>query len=177
MLTIRPATALDVPLILQFVRELADYEKEPQSAVATEEDFLRFGFGPEPKFHCVIAEWNGEPAGFALYFFNFSTWTGHPGLYLEDLFVRPRYRGKGIGKSLFVHLAQIALAQECGRFQWQVLDWNQPAIDFYHSAGAKLMSEWLTMRMEGDSIRQLAESEVSVQWSEVSGQHQRKADH
>jgi GNAT superfamily N-acetyltransferase len=162
MLNIRPATASDVALILQFVRELAEYENEPQSAVATEDDLLRHGFGPEPRFHSVIAEWNGEPAGFALYFFNYSTWTGRPGLYLEDLFVRPRYRGKGIGKTLFIHLAQIALAQDCGRFQWQVLDWNQPAIDFYHATGAKLMSEWLTMRMEGDSIRQLAQSEAKL---------------
>ena len=162
MLNIRPAAACDVPLILQFVRELAEYENEAHSAVAAEQDLLRDGFGPEPRFHCVIAEWDGEPAGFALYFYNYSTWTGRPGLYLEDLFVRPRYRGKGIGKALFVHLAQIAVAQDCGRFQWQVLDWNQSAIDFYHSVGAKLMSEWLTMRLEGDAIRQLAESETKL---------------
>jgi len=156
MLTIRRAEKTDVPLILQFIRELAEYEREPHAAVATEDDLLRDGWGPEPKFHCLIAEWDGAPAGFALYFFNYSTWQGRPGLYVEDVFVRPANRGRGIGKALFIYLAQEALRQNCGRFQWQVLDWNKPAIDFYNSIGAKVMSEWLTMRIEGEALQKLA---------------------
>lgn len=158
MLNIRPATRDDVPVILQFIRDLAAYERDPQAAVATPEDLLRDGWGPQPKFRVVIAEWAGEPAGFAFYFYNYSTWQGRPGLYLEDLFVRPAYRGKGIGKALLVHLAQIAVREHCGRFQWQVLDWNEPAIKFYETLGAKVMKEWLTMRIEGDALRALAES-------------------
>ena len=157
MLTIRPATAADIPLIQHFIRDLAEYEREPEAAIATQEDLLRDGFGPEPKYCCVIAEWGGEPAGFAFFFYNYSTWQGKPGLYLEDLFVKPTFRGKGIGKSLLLHLAKIAVAENCGRFQWQVLDWNTPAIDFYKSLGAEMMSAWLTMRVEGDNIRKLAE--------------------
>jgi GNAT superfamily N-acetyltransferase len=156
MLTIRPATSADVPLIQQFIRDLAEYEREPAAAVATQEDLLRDGFGPEPKYRCVIAEWSGQPAGFAFFFYNYSTWQGKPGLYLEDLFVKPAYRGKGIGKALLLHLAKIAVAENCGRFQWQVLDWNTPAIDFYKSLGAEMMSQWLTMRVTGDNIRKLA---------------------
>ena len=162
MLTIRPATASDISLIQQFIRDLAEYEREPEAAVATQEDLLRDGFGPEPKYRCVIAEWNGEPAGFAFFFYNYSTWQGKPGLYLEDLFVKPSFRGKGIGKALLLHLAKIAAAENCGRFQWQVLDWNTPAIDFYKSLGAEMMSAWLTMRIEGDNIRKLAESANSA---------------
>ena len=162
MLTIRPATASDISLIQQFTRDLAEYEREPEAAVATQEDLLRDGFGPEPKYRCVIAEWNGEPAGFAFFFYNYSTWQGKPGLYLEDLFVKPSFRGKGIGKALLLHLAKIAAAENCGRFQWQVLDWNTPAIDFYKSLGAEMMSAWLTMRIEGDNIRKLAESANSA---------------
>jgi len=156
MLTIRVAEKTDVPTILRFVRELADYEREPDAVVATEAGLLRDGWGPEPKYRCLIAEWNGEPVGFALYFFNYSTWQGRPGLYAEDVYVRPEYRGRGIGKTLFVRLAQIALRENCGRFQWQVLDWNQPAIDFYNSLGAKFMKAWLTVRLEGEEIETLA---------------------
>jgi GNAT superfamily N-acetyltransferase len=157
MLNIRPALKSDVPLILQFIRELAEYEREPQAAVATAADLLRDGWGPEPKFHCLIAEWNGAPAGFGFYFYNYSTWQGRPGLYVEDVFVRPDFRRRGIGKAIFIHLAQIAVRENCGRFQWQVLDWNKPAIDFYESLGAKVMSEWLTMRIEGEALKKLAE--------------------
>ncbi len=157
MLNIRPATPADVPLIQQFIRDLAEYERSPESAVATEQDLLRDGFGPQPKYRCVLAEWDRQPAGFAFFFYNYSTWQGRPGLYLEDLFVRPAFRGKGIGKALLLHLAQIAVAENCGRFQWQVLDWNTPAIDFYKSLGAKTLNEWLTMRVEGEDIRKLAE--------------------
>ena len=156
MLTIRPATSDDIPTILDFIRALAEYEREPQAAVATAADLLRDGFGPSPKYWCVIAEWNGQPAGFAFYFYNYSTWQGRPGLYLEDLFVHPEFRGKGIGKALLLHLANIAVAENCGRFQWQVLDWNKPAIDFYESLGAKVMKEWLTMRVEGEALQKLA---------------------
>ena len=143
-------------LILAFIRDLAEYERAPEAAIATEADLLRDGFGAEPKFRCVIASWDGEPAGFALYFYNYSTWQGRPGIYLEDLFVRIEYRGKGIGKALLVYLAQVAVQENCGRFQWQVLDWNTPAIEFYESLGAKIMKEWLTMRVEGEDIRTLA---------------------
>ncbi len=157
MLTIRAATPSDVPLIQQFIRDLAEYERSPESAVATEEDLRRDGFGPEPKYRCVIAGWDGAPAGFAFFFYNYSTWQGKPGLYLEDLFVKPEFRSKGIGKALLLHLAKLAVDEGCGRFQWQVLDWNTPSIDFYKSLGAEIMSEWLTMRVEGESLRRLAE--------------------
>lgn len=156
MLTIRPATPADVPLIQQFIRDLAEYERSPESAIATQEDLLRDGFGPAPKYRCILAEWEGKPAGFAFFFYNYSTWQGKPGLYLEDLFVKPVFRGKGIGKALLLHLAKIAVDENCGRFQWQVLDWNTPAIDFYKSLGAKTMNEWLTMRVEGEDIEKLA---------------------
>jgi GNAT superfamily N-acetyltransferase len=157
MLSIRPATPQDARLILDFIRDLAEYERAPEAAVATEADLLRDGFGPNPKFQCVIAEWDGAPAGFAFYFYNYSTWQGRPGLYLEDLFVRPQYRGKSIGKALLVHLAQVAVRENCGRFQWQVLDWNTPAIQFYESLGARKLTEWLTMRLEGEDIEKLAQ--------------------
>jgi len=157
MLSIRPATPQDARLILEFIRDLAEYERAPDAAVATESDLLRDGFGPNPKFHCVIAEWEGAPAGFAFYFYNYSTWQGRPGLYLEDLFVRPQYREKGIGKALLIHLAQVAVRENCGRFQWQVLDWNTPAIQFYESLGARKLTEWLTMRVEGEDIEKLAQ--------------------
>ena len=156
MLSIRPATAKDAGLIVQFVRDLAEYERDPKAAVATEADFIRDGFGDDPKFKVVFAEWNGEPAGFALFFYNYSTWQGRPGLYLEDLFVKPEFRGKGIGKALLLHLAKIAVENNCGRYQWQVLDWNTPALDFYKSLGAEVMKEWLTMRVEGDALQRLA---------------------
>ena len=159
MLNIRPATKDDVPLILQFIRDLAEYEREPQAAVATADDLIRDGFTPgnERKFKVLIAEWDSQAAGFAFYFYNYSTWQGRPVLFLEDLFVRPVFRGKGIGKSLLIHLAKIAVAENCGRFQWQVLDWNSPAIEFYQSLDAQVMKEWLTMRVEGDAIQRLAE--------------------
>src|SRR5437588_5908675 len=136
-LTIRPATSADVALIVSFIRELAEYERAPEAAVATPADLLRDGFGAEPKFRVVIAEWNGQPAGFALFFYNYSTWQGRAGLFLEDLFVRPAFRGRGIGKALLVHLAQIAVKENCRRLEWQVLDWNTSAIDFYTSLGAQ----------------------------------------
>lgn len=155
MLSIRRATARDIPLILEFIRELADYERLSDQAVATPEDLNRDGFSDHPKFHVEIAEWHGEPAGFALWFYNYSTFQGKPGIYLEDLYVRPVFRKRGIGKALLVHLTKLAVDQGCGRFQWQVLDWNTPSIEFYESLGAKVMKEWLTMRMSGEQLRRL----------------------
>jgi GNAT superfamily N-acetyltransferase len=157
MLTLRPAVPADAPLILDYIRELAAYEREPQAAVATEADLLRFAFGEQPLVRVVMAQWAGQPAGFALYFFNFSTWEGKPGLYLEDLFVRPAFRGKGIGKSLLQHLAAVAEREGCTRFVWQVLDWNTPAIEFYEAQGAKVLKPWLTCRVEGEALHRLAQ--------------------
>jgi GNAT superfamily N-acetyltransferase len=155
-LQIRPATPADIPTILALIRELADYEKEPASAIATAADLLRDGFGPIKRFHCLIAEWDSQPVGFALYFFNYSTWRGHAGIYLEDLFVRPPFRGNGIGKALLASVAAIAVADGCPRLEWAVLDWNTPAIDFYRSVGATPMSEWTTMRLSGPALPALA---------------------
>ncbi|MBX3228092.1 MAG: GNAT family N-acetyltransferase [Labilithrix sp.] len=153
---VRPGTANDVPVVLALIRELAEYEREPDAAVATAEDLLRDGFGDEPAFHVLIAEDGGEPIGFALYFFSYSTWRGRRCLYLEDLFVRPAHRGRGAGVALMRALARAAVAAECPRFVWQVLDWNQPAIDFYEKLGAKVTREWLTVRLEGDALAALA---------------------
>jgi GNAT superfamily N-acetyltransferase len=155
-LTIRPATPDDLPEILSLIRELAEYEREPASAIATAADLLRDGFSEPRRFHCLMAEWQGQPAGFALYFYNYSTWRGHAGIYLEDLFVRPANRGKGIGKALLSAVAAIAVAEGCPRLEWAVLDWNTPAIEFYRSAGAEAMSEWTTMRLSGEGLRRLA---------------------
>jgi GNAT superfamily N-acetyltransferase len=122
----------------------------------TEEDLLRDGFGPQPRFHCLIAEWDRAPAGFALFFYNYSTWEGRAGIYLEDLFVRPAFRKRGVGRALFASLAQKAIDEKLSRVVWQVLDWNQPAIDFYKSLGAQPAAAWQTMRLAVDEIRALA---------------------
>ena len=156
MLTLRPATPDDISQILAFIRELAEYEKEPQAAVATHEDILRDGWGATPRFRCIMAEWDDQPAGFALYFYNYSTWRGHAGIYLEDLFVRPALRGKGIGKALLAEVAAAAVAEGCPRLEWAVLNWNRPAIDFYEFVGASPQSEWTTMRLSGDALTALA---------------------
>jgi GNAT superfamily N-acetyltransferase len=156
MLCIRPAEVKDIPLIVQFIRELAEYEKEPEKAVATEADIRRDGFSGNPKFRVVIAEWEGAPAGFALFFYNYSTWLGRAGLYLEDLFVRPPFRGKGVGKGLLADLAKTAIREGCGRFEWQVLNWNTSALEFYRSLGARVMEEWSTMRITGEALKELA---------------------
>lgn len=155
---VRRATASDVPVILALIRELALYEREPDAVVATEDDLLRDGFpaGGHPAFEVLLAEHEGEPVGFAFYFFSYSTWRGRPCLYLEDLFVRPAARGKGLGLALMRSLAKEAVARHAARFVWQVLDWNQPAIDFYEALGAKVHREWLTVRLEGDAIDALA---------------------
>lgn len=156
MLRIRAAVIKDIPLIVRLIHELAEYEREPQQAIATEQDIRRDGFSANPKFRVVIAEWSGHPAGFALFFYNYSTWMGRAGLYLEDLFVRPEFRGRGIGKSLLAHLAKMAVDEGCGRFEWQVLNWNTPALEFYKALGARVMEEWSTMRISGESLRKLA---------------------
>src|SRR5678815_846813 len=147
MLNIRPATRADAPVIASLVRELAVYEKLEHEAKATAGDFLRELDAPNPVIRVLIAEWNGEAAGFALYFFNFSTFVGRPGLYLEDLFVRPAQRSHGIGRALLRALARIARERGCGRMEWAVLDWNEPALRFYKSLGARQMSEWIVHRL------------------------------
>jgi GNAT superfamily N-acetyltransferase len=156
MLRIRRAQARDVSEVLAFIRELAEYERAPEQVTATAEDLLRDGFSEAPRFFVEMAEWDGRVAGFAFWFFSYSTWQGRPGLYLEDLFVRPAFRGQGIGKALLVHLARVAVAEGCGRFQWQVLDWNTSAIDFYEALGAKQLGEWITMRVSGEELARLA---------------------
>ena len=156
MLHLRPATRADVPLILALIRELATYERDPDAVVATEEALLRDGFGERPLFQVTIAEWSNEPVGFAFWFLAYSTWRGQPTLYLEDLFVRPEARGRGIGKEMMRHLAGTALDLGCGRFVWQVLDWNTPSIEFYESLGGQVVREWLTCRVDGDALQALA---------------------
>jgi GNAT superfamily N-acetyltransferase len=154
--TIRPATPADIPQILAFIRALAAYEREPDAVTATEEDLLNHGFGPNPFYFCLIADHDGQPAGFAFYFFNYSTWKGRPGLYLEDLFVQPEYRGLGIGKALLERVAAVAVENGCPRLQWEVLDWNTPAIDFYRAMGAEFLDEWRNVRVSGDALKRLA---------------------
>jgi len=156
MLNIRPATSADIPVILRFIHELATYEREPDAVVATEADLLRDGFGPTPRFWSLIAEFDGEPAGFALYFTSYSTWRGHHGIRLEDLYVTPALRGKGIGKALLVRLAQITVEQGCPRLEWDVLDWNAPAIAVYERIGAHIMTEWRIMRLTSEALTSLA---------------------
>mgnify|MGYP001549294738 FL=1 len=153
---IRPATREDIPQILAFIRALAEYEREPEAVNATEADLLRDGFGPAPFFQCLMADFDGRPAGFALYFFNYSTWLGRPGLYLEDLFILPALRGLGIGKTLLQRVAQVAVENHCPRLQWEVLDWNTPAIDFYRAMGAEFLDEWRNVRVTGEALFKLA---------------------
>ena len=153
---IRPATPDDVAMILRLVRELAIYEREPEAVVATEAMLGDALFGAQPAAEAVIAEVDGVTEGFALFFHNFSTWTGRRGLYLEDLYVTPGARGRGLGKALLSHLAGLALDRRCARFEWAVLDWNTPAIDFYDSVGAASMDEWTVRRVTGDALVKLA---------------------
>ncbi|WP_339411535.1 GNAT family N-acetyltransferase [Pseudomonas sp. EA_35y_Pfl2_R5] len=156
-LTIRPATATDAALILRFITDLAIYEKaehEVQTDAAGIEASL---FGPESSTRALICEHDGQPIGYAVYFFNYSTWLGKHGLYLEDLYVSPEKRGVGAGKALLRHLAQLAVAKGCGRFEWAVLDWNQPAIDFYQSFGARPQDEWTTYRLTGQALTDFAQ--------------------
>ena len=156
MTRIRPATPEDVSLILRLVRELAEFEREPEAVLATEDMLERALFGEHPAAEAVIAEREGAPMGFALFFQNFSTWTGRPGIYLEDLYVTPAVRGAGVGTALLRHLAGLALDRGCGRFEWAVLDWNEPAINFYRAMGAVGMDEWRVQRVAGDALVKLA---------------------
>jgi GNAT superfamily N-acetyltransferase len=160
--SIRAAIRADVPQILAFIRALAAYEREPEAVVAIEEGLLNDGFGPNPYYFCLIAENDGAPAGFALYFFNYSTWIGRPGIYLEDLFVLPEFRGLGIGKALLRQVAAIAVERDCRRLQWEVLDWNTPAIDFYRAMGAEFLDEWRNVRISGVALSQLAQGITSA---------------
>ncbi len=153
---IRPATPTDIPQILQFIRELAQYEKLSHEVAATEQLLHQNLFGPRPVAECLIADLDQTPVGFALFFHNFSTFLGRPGIYLEDLFVRPAARGKGVGRALLTHLAKIAVKRNCGRLEWAVLDWNAPAIGFYKKLGATPMDEWTVMRVTGDALKHLA---------------------
>jgi GNAT superfamily N-acetyltransferase len=160
-LDISPAAVADVPLILSLINELAEYEKLRHESVATEAAIHQALFGSRPHAEAVVARYDGEGVGFALFFHNFSTFLGKPGLYLEDLFVRPAFRGRAIGKSLLSYLAALAVERGCGRFQWQVLDWNRPSRDFYESLGAQADPAWVNYRMSGEALRRLAESSSS----------------
>lgn len=151
-LSIRPATAADASLVMDFIRALAAYEKLAHEVDASVEDMRAALFAPQPRVFCDIASWDGVPAGFALWFYNFSTFRGRHGIYLEDLFVLPALRGKGIGKALLLGLAQRAVREGCARVEWSVLDWNKPAIDFYASLGAVPMDEWTVFRLTGDAL-------------------------
>ena len=153
---IEPATIQDVPLILQFIRELAEYEQLANSCVATEDDLRANLFGPDAIAHAVIAYAGTEPAGFALYFFSFSTFLAKPGLYLEDLFVKPTWRKRGIGRTLLAHLARVAVDRGCGRMEWSVLNWNELALRVYQGIGAQPMSEWTVQRLTAGALTSLA---------------------
>jgi GNAT superfamily N-acetyltransferase len=157
-LTIRAARPGEAALVFQFVRELAEYEKLTHEVHATEAMIDAALFGENPRVFCDFAEWDGLPVGFALWFLDFSTFSGRSGIYLEDLFVRPEHRGRGIGKALMVHLARKCVANGWARFQWSVLDWNTPSIAFYKSLGARLMDEWSVARVSGDALERLAKA-------------------
>jgi GNAT superfamily N-acetyltransferase len=150
------ATERDVPLILQFIRELAEYERAPDEAVATVEGLTAALFGDQPQAEVLLAHFDGEPAGFALFFYNFSTWTGKRGIYLEDIFVRPPLRRHGIGAALFREIAAIAVERDCPRLEWAVLNWNELAINFYKKIGATAKDDWTTFRLSGETLRSLA---------------------
>jgi GNAT superfamily N-acetyltransferase len=158
MVEIRKAEPADVPLILGFIRALGEYEKLLDSVVADEHRLAATLFGERPYAEVLIATWNGEPAGFALFFHNYSTFLAKPGIYLEDLFVDPEFRGKGVGKALLTQLARLAVARGCGRLEWSVLDWNEPAIGFYKSLGAVPMNEWTVFRVTGESLLRLSQT-------------------
>jgi GNAT superfamily N-acetyltransferase len=156
MITLRRAQREDIPAILAFIHRLAEYEREPDAVFATEADLERDGFGPQKRFDCLIADWDSKLAGFALWFYNYSTWRGRAGIHLEDLFVHPEFRGKGIGKALFIQVAAIAVEEKCVRFQWDVLEWNKTAIGFYEKMGATMLTEWRILRLADDALKQVA---------------------
>ena len=155
MLAIRSATEADVGLLLEMIREFAEFERELDQVEITTEDLLRDGFGPSPRFQALLAEWDGEPAGYAVYFFIYSTWTGRPLLFLEDLYIRPQFRSKKIGKTLLQYTAGIAREQNCDGMRWEVLDWNTPAIDFYRGIGAQVgHTDQLPVLFTGGAFRE-----------------------
>jgi GNAT superfamily N-acetyltransferase len=158
--TIRPARVADVPVILELIRALATYERAPNEVTATGKGLTEVLFGEKPAAEVLLAFENETAVGFAVFFHNFSTWLGRPGLYLEDLFVRPEDRGKGYGRALLIHLAKIARERGCGRMEWAVLNWNEPAIKFYVKLGAKPMDEWTVFRLTHDGIARLADSSM-----------------
>lgn len=155
-LAIRAAERSDVPLILEFIRGLAEYERLSDKCVATEAGLEDTLFGERRYAECILAHWDGAPAGFALFFHNYSTFLAKPGIYLEDLFVKPELRGRGIGKGLLARLARLAIERDCGRVEWAVLDWNTPSIDFYKGLGAVPMDDWTVFRLTGDALDRLA---------------------
>ncbi len=157
-LTLRPAEEADVPLILAFIKGLADYERLAHEVVATEDKLQETLFGEHPAAEVMLAFWEGEPAAFALFFSTYSTFLARPGLYLEDLFVKPEMRGRGVGRALLAYLARLAVARRCGRLEWAVLDWNAPAIGFYETLGAFAMDGWTTYRLTGEALERLAEA-------------------
>ncbi len=158
MLSIRAATVNDVALLKALIFELAEYERERDQVMITEADLVRDGFGPQPKFRALIAEWDGQTAGYALFFGSYSTWEGRPGLFLEDLFVRQTFRGKGIGTALLANVAGIAKRENCYGVRWEVLDWNQPAIDFYKRLGATFLDQWKSVLLTGEALERAAEA-------------------
>ncbi|HEX5793242.1 MAG TPA: GNAT family N-acetyltransferase [Rheinheimera sp.] len=157
-ITLRLAQKQDVPTILAFIQGLAEYEKLADQVVATEETLRQTLFGDKPYAEVIIAEYQQQAAGFALFFHNYSTFLAKPGIYLEDLFVLPQYRGRGLGKVLLSYLAKLAVERDCGRLEWSVLDWNQPAIDFYQAQGASMLHDWRINRVTGDKLKALAQS-------------------
>jgi len=155
-LSLKMATEHDVPLILTFIKALAEYERLADAVIATEDGLRQTLFGPRPYAECVIARWQGQPAGFALFFHNYSTFLGRPGIYLEDLFVKPELRGQGVGRALLQFLARLAQERNCGRLEWSVLDWNESAIGFYKSLGAAPLDEWKVFRLKDEALSRLA---------------------
>jgi GNAT superfamily N-acetyltransferase len=164
---VRPARRLDTPVIYDFVRQLAEYEKLTFSVRATEQDIAIALFGPQPRAQCEIAEIDGQPVGFALWFYNFSTFVGRHGIYLEDLYVRPAARGLGIGRAFLKRLAQRCIDERLGRLEWSVLDWNAPAIAFYDALGSVSMDDWRTRRLDGKALQALAEGSTEQTEAEV----------
>lgn len=154
--TIRPATEADAPLILSLVKELAEYERLGQEVVATKEDIRKSLFGERPFAEAIIGEYENNPISFALFFYNFSTFNGKPGIYLEDLYVKPAYRSMGFGRKMLVHIARLAKERNCARFEWSVLNWNEPAIRTYEKLNAKPMKEWILYRLTGDALDSLS---------------------
>ena len=156
MLKLRNARKEDAEMIVQYIKELAEFEQLSHECFATTDLIIQWLFSENPHAYCLMAEWEGQPAGFALYFYNFSTFLSKPGIYIEDVFVRPDYRRKGIARKIFKHLAQKALSEGCGRLEWWVLDWNKDAITFYESIGAIPMNEWTVQRVTGNALTKLA---------------------